>query len=61
MVQKQAFVMVLVDMPTHNHIYEFQYATPEALPREILLIKFSLYWENLIYLYVSNKKLRCQT
>jgi len=41
-VQKQAFVKVLVDMFTHNHKYnEYQYATSEAEPRGILLIKNS--------------------
>lgn len=40
MIQKQALVMTFVDMFTHTHKYKYLYATPEAEPRGILLIKF---------------------
>jgi len=39
MIQKQAFVMTFVNMFTHVHKYKYLYATPEAEPRGILLIK----------------------
>lgn len=39
MVKKQTFVMTFMDMFTHNHKYKYLYATPEAEPRGILLIK----------------------
>jgi len=43
MIQKQAFVMTFVNMFTHVHKYKYLYATPEAEPRGILLIKIITY------------------
>jgi hypothetical protein len=39
MTQKQTFVMAFMDMFTHIHKYKYLYATPEAVPRGILMIK----------------------
>lgn len=39
MIKKQTFIMTLVDMLTHINKYTYLYATPEAEPRGILLIK----------------------
>jgi len=39
MIKKQTLVMTFMDMFTHNHKYKYLYATPEAEPRGILLIK----------------------
>lgn len=39
MIQKQTFVMTLMNMFTHIHKSTHLYATPEAEPRGILLIK----------------------
>ncbi|MGK0494142.1 MAG: hypothetical protein ACJAU2_000518, partial [Maribacter sp.] len=39
MIQKQAFVVTLVNMFAHTHKCNYHYATPEAEPRGILLIK----------------------
>jgi len=39
MIQKQTPVVALMDMLTHIHKSTYAYATPEAEPRGILLIK----------------------
>jgi len=40
MIKQQTFIMTLMDMLTHIHKTTYLYATPEAEPRGILLIKF---------------------
>ncbi len=39
MIQKQAFIVTLVNMFAHTHKCKYPHATPEAEPRGILLIK----------------------
>ena len=41
MIQKQAFVVTLVNMFAHTHKCKYPYATPEAEPRGILLIIYN--------------------